>query len=333
MLTVAEHFENKLPRFQKSSSEKVYRLFNAFVQKTFVENKAIDFSKPIIEHEDGSLEFESLEKSFKDLLNSVPVVDSMPCLTVSKLAKKPEKKSMPKEPQLKRTSKDTDETFAKKQAEFPEKLKSYQKKLKEYEEYLKNFDEAKFQEECKAYEEFLNNSEELLSTLELVRAHLNWIWSLGKELGLEASSVIRDKNIEFACGIFKRFITSLIYDSCTDVDTMKQELLKFCYKASSTTDFAIRHCLEHLCNPNVNIALFSVDEKLRILKEHESIARAIRFKQPMYYEGYALYYKDVKRGYYSACTEDRICQIFDVYAKGEKIQNMQIDDAVAKFIL
>lgn len=332
MRTVAEHLESCLPRFQKTEHENVYKLFEAFIQKTFVENKAIDFSKPLIEHEDGSLEFESLEKSFKDLLNAIPVVDGMPCLTVSKLAQKPEKKSKPKEPQLKRTSKDTDESFAEKQAAFPKKLEKYKKDLQEYEEYLKNFDEAKFQKECEAYESLIAEMSEIIDVQKMVYAHLNWVWTIGNELGLEASSVIRDKNIAFACGVFKRFVTSQNYANCTDVSSVKQELLKFCFKASSTTDFAIRHCLEHLCNPNMNIALFSVDEKLQVLKVHESIARSLRFKQPMYYEGYALYYRDVKRGYYSGCTEDRICQVFDVYAKSEKVQKMPIDEAVAKFV-
>lgn len=47
-------------RFAVPGQETVYKLFDAFLSKTVLEDRLIDFSKPPVEREDGSVEFETL---------------------------------------------------------------------------------------------------------------------------------------------------------------------------------------------------------------------------------------------------------------------------------
>ena len=49
-----------LGRFAVPGQEMVYKLFDAFLSKTVLEDRLIDFSKPPVEHDDGSVEFETL---------------------------------------------------------------------------------------------------------------------------------------------------------------------------------------------------------------------------------------------------------------------------------
>ena len=47
-------------RFAVPGQETVYKLFDAFLSKTVLEDCLVDFSKPPVEREDGSVEFETL---------------------------------------------------------------------------------------------------------------------------------------------------------------------------------------------------------------------------------------------------------------------------------
>ena len=51
------------PRFQVAGKEFIYKLFDAFLKKTVIEDKAIDFSKPVVQNEDGTVEFVGLDRS------------------------------------------------------------------------------------------------------------------------------------------------------------------------------------------------------------------------------------------------------------------------------
>ena len=69
-----------LGRFAVPGQEIVYKLFDAFLSKTVLEDRLIDFSKPPVEHNDGSVEFETLNAddgaslpSFSELILGQPV--------------------------------------------------------------------------------------------------------------------------------------------------------------------------------------------------------------------------------------------------------------------
>ena len=59
------------PRFQVTGKELIYKLFDAFFKKTVVEDRTIDFSKPAIVAEDGSIEFVGGEKRFSEIIGVV----------------------------------------------------------------------------------------------------------------------------------------------------------------------------------------------------------------------------------------------------------------------
>lgn len=61
------------PRFLVAGKELVYKLFDAFLKKTVIEDKAIDFSKPVVQNEDGTVEFAGLDRSFTELMCGKPV--------------------------------------------------------------------------------------------------------------------------------------------------------------------------------------------------------------------------------------------------------------------
>ena len=61
------------PRFQVAGKELIYKLFDAFIKKTVVEDRAIDFSKPAIVAEDGSIEFVGGEKRFSEIIGALKV--------------------------------------------------------------------------------------------------------------------------------------------------------------------------------------------------------------------------------------------------------------------
>lgn len=71
MYTIANQKSNNTPRFKNFDSEIVYKLFDAFVQTTLVDNKAIDFSKPMVAGENGSLAFVPREENFTNIINGM----------------------------------------------------------------------------------------------------------------------------------------------------------------------------------------------------------------------------------------------------------------------
>jgi hypothetical protein len=62
---------NDSPRFKLEENEKIYALFDAFIKKTLVEDRAIDFSAPAILNEDGTIEFYESDYRFSDLIRGV----------------------------------------------------------------------------------------------------------------------------------------------------------------------------------------------------------------------------------------------------------------------
>ena len=68
MVNVSNLGSESSARFMKAGCERIYRLFDAFLKKTVIEDRVIDFSKPAIENEDGSIEFAGTDQSFTELI-------------------------------------------------------------------------------------------------------------------------------------------------------------------------------------------------------------------------------------------------------------------------
>ena len=61
------------PRFQVAGKECIYKLFDAFIKKTVIEDSTIDFSKPAVVAEDGSIEFADGNRRFSEIVGAVKV--------------------------------------------------------------------------------------------------------------------------------------------------------------------------------------------------------------------------------------------------------------------
>lgn len=182
----------KSPRFLNTKAKIVYDLFDAFVKATLVEDKAIDFSKPVITREDGSLEFITRDEKFSDIISGEFKVQMV------KAPHKPVKPSKPKEPKMPEAPKKPAEfKDDEAKAKYEEKVQEYQTRLGKYPERLKKYETAKaafnpekyeaqmaeYQAELEKYNAQAAEADEkrnaLLQTKGLLYAHVNWLWTLG----------------------------------------------------------------------------------------------------------------------------------------------------------
>lgn len=204
-----------LGRFAVPGQEMVYKLFDAFLSKTVLEDRLIDFSKPPIEHDDGSVEFEALNAgdgaslpSFSQLILGQPVASVYEFLD-EPLLEKPEEPTKPRDlnpPErpgdykeikvTKRKKKDTDEEYQAKMLKYEQEVKerdeknrvrmeNFEKRYNEYMERhgsrLKEYEKlaAQYPEKLTAYQEWHNSFIEKNKVYLMIAFHLYWLWSLG----------------------------------------------------------------------------------------------------------------------------------------------------------
>ncbi len=204
-----------LGRFAVPGQEMVYKLFDAFLSKTVLEDRLIDFSKPPIEHDDGSIEFEALNAgdgaslpSFSQLILGQPVASVYEFLD-EPLLEKPEEPAKPRDlnpPERpgdykeikvpKRKKKDTDEEYQAKMLKYEQEVKerdeknrvrmeNFEKRYNEYMERhgsrLKEYEKlaAQYPEKLTAYQEWHNSFIEKNKVYLMIAFHLYWLWSLG----------------------------------------------------------------------------------------------------------------------------------------------------------
>ena len=204
-----------LGRFAVPGQEIVYKLFDAFLSKTVLEDRLIDFSKPPVEHDDGSVEFETLNAddgaslpSFSQLILGQPVASVYEFLD-EPLLEKPEEPTKPRDlnpPERpgdykeikvpKRKKKDTDEEYQAKMLKYEQEVKerdeknrvrmeNFEKRYNEYMERhgsrLKEYEKlaAQYPEKLTAYQEWHNSFIEKNKVYLMIAFHLYWLWSLG----------------------------------------------------------------------------------------------------------------------------------------------------------
>ncbi len=204
-----------LGRFAVPGQEMVYKLFDVFLSKTVLEDRLIDFSKPPIEHDDGSVEFEALNAgdgasvpSFSQLILGQPVASVYEFLD-EPLLEKPEEPAKPRDlnpPERpgdykeikvpKRKKKDTDEEYQAKMLKYEQEVKerdeknrvrmeNFEKRYNEYMERhgsrLKEYEKlaAQYPEKLTAYQEWHNSFIEKNKVYLMIAFHLYWLWSLG----------------------------------------------------------------------------------------------------------------------------------------------------------
>ena len=105
------------PRFQVAGKEFIYKLFDAFLQKTVIEDKAIDFSEQVVLNEDGSVKLTGSDQSFTALMCGKPF----------------EQFNLKEKPQQLRG--EPDDVYQKRLAKF-EKENHYKASVQEYKDYV-----------------------------------------------------------------------------------------------------------------------------------------------------------------------------------------------------
>ena len=317
-----------LGRFAVPGQEIVYKLFDAFLSKTVLEDRLIDFSKPPVEHDDGSVEFETLNAddgtpvpSFSELILGQPVASVYEFLD-EPLLEKPEE---PIEPMFnppvrpgdykeivvpKRKKKDADEEYQAKMLKYEQDVKERDEKNrvrmenfeKRYNEYMERYDSrlkeyeklaAQYPEKLTAYQEWHNSFIEKNKVYLMIAFHLYWLWSLGannvavgcgpygKLMALEAP-IFPDmglwkvqvlgmrKDLKLIYSIFERILSWPRRPKFNTVAEVKAALVDFILKVRKDSSAQVRNGLLHLCNPEKFTNMYTYQEKVEFVLQHDS---------------------------------------------------------------
>ena len=274
MSTIAERISQNVPRFKKQEGEVIYRLFDAFLKTTLLDDRIIDFSQEPVKTPDGIIEFFSREESFKDMVKGV--VDGTA----------------------------TAEANA------------------------------------------------------LFNAHVFWLWTLGmsgtqttcgtdnlKVLKLEekgiafpgklglwnAPATISNKRNDFALisAILSQFVTWSKKPEFANLDELKAAFLKFVLKTRRTVSAGIRHGLMHLCDPALYIPLYTVEEKVAVIKQHSKFIE--NFEQTPVKYRFTSYFEDTHKGYYAEFSDEQVAHIFDALAALPAESGLEYDAFMKQF--
>ena len=318
-----------LGRFAVPGQEIVYKLFDAFLSKTVLEDRLIDFSKPPIEHDDGSVEFETLNAddgaslpSFSELILGQPVASVYEFLD-EPLLEKPEEPTKPRDlnpPERpgdykeikvpKRKKKDTDEEYQAKMLKYEQDVKERDEKNrvrmenfeKRYNEYMERYDSrlkeyeklaALYPEKLTAYQEWHNSFIEKNKVYLMIAFHLYWLWSLGannvavgcgpygKLMALEAP-IFPDmglwkvqmlgmrKDLKLIYSTFERFLSWPKRPKFNSLAEVKAALVDFILKVRKDSPAQVRNGLLHLCNPEKFTNMYTYQEKVEFVLQHDS---------------------------------------------------------------
>lgn len=324
-----------LGRFAVPGQEMVYKLFDAFLSKTVLEDRLIDFSKPPVEHNDGSVEFETLNAddgaslpSFSQLILGQPVASVYEFLD-EPLLEKPEEPTKPRDlnpPERpgdykeikvpKRKKKDTDEEYQAKMLKYEQEVKerdeknrvrmeNFEKRYNEYMERhgsrLKEYEElaAQYPEKLTAYQEWHHSLIEKNKVYLMIAFHLYWLWSLGannvavgcgpygKLMALEAP-IFPDmglwkvqvlgmrKDLKLIYSTFERFLSWPKRPKFNTLAEVKTALVNFILKVRKDSPAQVRNGLLHLCNPEKFTNMYTFQEKVEFVLQHDSALQGYR---------------------------------------------------------
>ena len=318
-----------LGRFAVPGQEIVYKLFDAFLSKTVLEDRLIDFSKPPIEHDDGSVEFETLNAddgaslpSFSQLILGQPVASVYEFLD-EPLLEKPEEPTKPRDlnpPERpgdykeikvpKRKKKDSDEEYQAKMLKYEQEVKerdeknrvrmeNFEKRYNEYMERhgsrLKAYEKlaAQYPEKLTAYQEWHNSFIEKNKVYLMIAFHLYWLWSLGAnnvavgcgpygklmeletpaypEMGLWKVQVLgMRKDLKLIYSIFERILSWPKRPKFNTLAEVKVALVNFVLKVRKNSSAQVRNGLLHLCNPEKFTNMYTYQEKVEFVLQHDS---------------------------------------------------------------
>lgn len=243
------------PRFQVAGKEAIYKLFDAFLKKTVIEDKAIDFSKPVVQNEDGTVEFADCDKSFSEIIG------------VTVRAPRAAESEQPV-----RGRNETDQAYAKRVGLWQKAQKKEQVQAKDFslyntalDNYLSGMDtsvaeeataEKESAEDMKVTESKVNVkvkktvdnqtvtqteektvktmivSKEFKENLDLALAHYNWLWSLGMDSLWQGREFVKG-NLQAIDTAIKDLVSKFVTEGGDEKNTRKvwQDKLKSVFLA------------------------------------------------------------------------------------------------------
>lgn len=323
------------PRFLVAGKECIYRLFDAFLKKVVIDDYVIDFSKPAVVAEDGSIEFASGEMRFSEILG----VDANAARGAN--VRQPV-----------RGRNESDQEYAKRIAHWQkdQKKELAQAKAADAPQVGKIEDPEKYRV---ALGNYLNGkvtdvSKEAMDCMNLALAHLSWLRLLGmadrktscamgsksldikenwmKNLdgydvkdGLWAVKSSSSKNdILLEAAILYRFMTWPNRPVFKSVAEVKSALVDFIFKTKKENAAPIRNGLLHFCDPDRYIGIYSFEKKSEFVKNHETLLQDYKVSDfSGFREQDSLFFsmkfaKGLNLAPYQANrTEEKICYIFD----------------------
>lgn len=273
-------------RFAQEGKECIYDLFDAFLKKTIIEDRAIDFSKPMTVGDDGSIEFVTLVKdgaevTFSELVGGDPSYKSVFELYLRRKACKAK-----------------------------DQLTARLALACAHLHWLWSLG-MRCETTCGNYGKAISVEEHWMDSLEGYERE-SGLW----HVNLSEAGVKKDLTLVFA--IFHRFVTWPTKPQFRTVDQVKTSLVEFVFKSRKESNAPVRNGLLHLCNPDKYINWYSFESKTMFVTFHSEYLRG--YKVSDYSELLAqdsLYYtrkypKGMKLDPYQANrTEEKICYIFD----------------------
>lgn len=293
-MKIKEQIEQKLPRFMKVDEKAVYTLFDAFVKATLLHDKVIDFGKPMVTAEDGSLEFVEREQNFSDLIRD------------DRRMVKPVKKA-------KKDDKEENAENAKKAEEFI-KGKSL---LYAHIHWLWSLGAANAKTSCGA--EYLEGAG--------IEKEEGAAFT-GKTGLWKAPAGGKFKDMDLICNVLYRYATTgpRVKALFTTVDEIKGALANLAGKALNTDKINMRNGLLHLCDPNSYVHLYTLDDKLQVVAEHGDALKDFVDPYNKADVDNMLFFRDEKLGYRIKTTEAQLCHISDVLASRPECAEMSQEE-------
>ena len=175
------------PRFLVAGKECVYKLFDAFIKKTVIEDSTIDFSKPAVVAEDGSIEFADGDRLFSDIIGTVKVkVGGAEGALPMRGRNEPDyddakRVAKWRKAQKKEQSQSNAAAVAKYNTALEKYLSGMETKVSEDDsvDVVEIVEGTNKEGSKRAAKPVMKVTKEVMDDINLAVAHLNWLWSLG----------------------------------------------------------------------------------------------------------------------------------------------------------
>ena len=224
-ITTTQYFS----RFLVAGKECIYKLFDAFIKKTIIEDSTIDFSKPAVVADDGSIEFADGDRRFSDIIGTIKAKAgnaegalpmrgrNEPDYDYNKRIAKWHKAQKKELGQLNAAGSATSARDAAAVDKYITALENYlggmEAKVSEdgSVDVMEIVNKSAEEGAKKAAKQSMKVTKEVMDDMNLAVAHLNWLWSLGMGMVGTSCGELSDE-----MGIQERWSENLSGYSVTD---------------------------------------------------------------------------------------------------------------------